>query len=329
MKITCMSKRIRSLQHIHQGINPSPNKLPFLSKILFRFEFPQIRIPVRKKASLPLTASLSSLDFSGCDDASDSGCSSWLQAPPTSKQSPILLDDVKISEQLIDLVFYLLVLLGPYRHVSIHFLEILDLYSVVCRYVLTTSDPGISHHTQWYGSSSFGSDSLYCKIVSPHYQEVAQALTAYYKVDIFIEAEFAAVCVDVKFLQTNDSFGSAFPTTEETLSHLCQSLLHLCEAESVSYLEEVASKTSTQDVAKSVGLKVLALLKKMFNAPSEASYPKGQLELNAMRLADVLSDDSNFLSFIMINFMRRICQQARSVLMEGLSETVRWILLCF
>ncbi|KAG6418631.1 hypothetical protein SASPL_120835 [Salvia splendens] len=155
----------------------------------------------------------------------------------------------------------------------------------------------MSHHTQWHGSSSFGSGSLYYKIVSPHYQEVAQGLTAYYKVDIFIEAEFAAVCVDVKFLQTNDSFGSAFPTTEETLNHICQSvillfnfyspcLLHLCEAESVSYLEEVASKTSTQDVAKSVGLKVLALLKKMFNAPSEASYPKGQLELNAMRLAD-------------------------------------------
>ncbi|KAG6394772.1 hypothetical protein SASPL_145362 [Salvia splendens] len=165
------------------------------------------------------------------------------------KIEQILLDDVKISEQLIDLVFYLLVLLG------------------------------ISHHTQWHGSSSFGSGSLYYKIVSPHYQEVAQALTAYYKVDIFIEAEFAAVCVDVKFLQTNDSFGSAFPTTEETLNHLCQSvillfnfyslcLLHLCEAESVSYLEEVTSKTSTQDVAKSVGLKVLALLKKMFNAPS-------------------------------------------------------------
>ncbi|KAG6418633.1 hypothetical protein SASPL_120837 [Salvia splendens] len=228
----------------------------------------------------------------------------------------ILLDDVKISEQLIDLVFYLLVLLGPYRHVSIHFLEILVLSSVVCRYVLTTSYPRISHHTQWHGSSSFGSGSLYYKIVSPHYQEV----------DIFIEAEFAAVCVDVKFLQTNDSFGSAFPTTEETLNHICQSvillfnfyspcLLHLCEAESVSYLEEVASKTSTQDVAKSVGLKVLVskvkasfssgscVAKKMFNAPSEASYPKGQLELNAMRLADVLSDDSNFLSFIMINFV--------------------------
>ncbi|KAG6385473.1 hypothetical protein SASPL_154308 [Salvia splendens] len=113
------------------------------------------------------------------------------------KIEQILLDDVKISEQLIDLVFNLLVLLG------------------------------ISHHTQWHGSSSFGSGSLYYKIVSPRYQEVAQALNAYYKVYIFIEAEFAAVCVDVKFLQTNDSSGSAFPTTEETLNHLCQSVILL------------------------------------------------------------------------------------------------------
>ena len=52
------------------------------------------------------------------------------------------------------------------------------------------------------------------------------------------------------------------------------------------------------------------MLKKLFgidstqlNAPSEVSYPKGQLELNAMRLADVFSDDSNFRSFIMINFV--------------------------
>ncbi|KAG6387313.1 hypothetical protein SASPL_152500 [Salvia splendens] len=59
-------------------------------------------------------------------------------------------------------------------------------------------------------------------IASPHYQEVAQALTAYYKVYIFKEAAFAAVCVDVKYLQTNDSSRSASPTTEETLNHLWQ-----------------------------------------------------------------------------------------------------------
>lgn len=42
---------------------------------------------------------------------------------------------------------------------------------------------------------------------------------------------------------------------------------------------------------------------KQFNAPTEVIYPKGQLELNAMRLADVFSDDSNYRSFIMINFV--------------------------
>ncbi|KAG6415346.1 hypothetical protein SASPL_122757 [Salvia splendens] len=278
------------------------------------------------------------------------------------KIEQILLDDVKISEQLIDLVFYLLVLLGAYRQES---------HAIPSDMVLL--------HSALVACSL----KLLTVIVSPQYQEVAQALTAYYKVDIFTEAAYAAVCVDVKFLQIklsaqqDDSSGSASPTAEETLNHLCQQcnsslqfvqslcqqklfrecvvknkelcgnggvlilvqavmnlklsgsenissymaaisrlkskalsiLLHLCEAESVSYLDEVASNTATQDMAKSVGLEVLALLKKMFgidlrqlNAPSEASYPKGQLELNAMRLADVFSDDSNFRSFIMINF---------------------------
>ncbi|XP_057782461.1 nodulin homeobox-like [Salvia miltiorrhiza] len=278
------------------------------------------------------------------------------------KIEQILLDDVKISEQLIDLVFYLLVLLGAYRqetHTIPNDMVLLHSALVACSLKLLTV------------------------IVSPQYQEVAQVLTAYYKVDIFMEAAFAAVCVDVKFLHTklsaqqDDSSGSASPTAEETLNHLCQQcdsslqflqslcqqklfrecvvknkelcgnggvlilvqavmnlklsgsdntssymaaisrlkskalsiLLHLCEAESVSYLDEVASNAASQDMAKSVGLEVLDLLKKMFgidsrqlNAPSEVSYPKGQLELNAMRLADVFSDDSNFRSFIMINF---------------------------
>ncbi|XP_047981556.1 nodulin homeobox-like isoform X3 [Salvia hispanica] len=268
------------------------------------------------------------------------------------KIEQILLDDVKISEQLIDLVFYLLVLLGAYKqetHTIPNDMVLLHSALVACSLKLLTV------------------------IVSPQYQEV----------DIFMEAAFSAVCVDVKFLQTKlsaqhgDSSGSASPTAEETLNHLCQQcdsslqflqslcqqklfrecvvknkelcgnggvlvlvqavmnlklsgsdntssylaatsrlkskalsiLLHLCEAESVSYLDEVASNTASQDLAKSVGLEVLDLLKKLFgidstqlNAPSEVSYPKGQLELNAMRLADVFSDDSNFRSFIMINF---------------------------
>lgn len=33
--------------------------------------------------------------------------------------------------------------------------------------------------------------------------------------------------------------------------------MHLCEAENVSYLDEVASNAASQDMAKSVGLEVL------------------------------------------------------------------------
>ncbi|KAH6813999.1 hypothetical protein C2S51_023017 [Perilla frutescens var. frutescens] len=278
------------------------------------------------------------------------------------KIEQILLDDVKVSEQLIDLVFYLLVLLGAYRqetHTIPNDMVLLHSALVACSLKLLTV------------------------IVSPQYQEVAQVLTACYKVDIFMEAAFAAVCIDVKFLQTklsaqqDDSTANTSPTAEETLNHLCQQcdsslqflqslcqqklfrecvvknkelsgnggvlvlvqaimnlkisgsnstlsylaavsrlkskalsiLLYLCETESVSYLDEVASNAASQDMAKSVALEVLDLLKKMFgigskqfNAPSEVIYPKGQLELNAMRLADVFSDDSNFRSFIMINF---------------------------
>ncbi|XP_074357392.1 nodulin homeobox [Apium graveolens] len=85
-------------------------------------------------------------------------------------------------------------------------------------------------------------------------------------------------------------------------------MLNLCEAESISYLDEVASTTESLTLAKSVAFKVLELLKTSFSKshkePSSCSdkdIPKGHLQLNAMRLADVFSDDSNFRSYITIH----------------------------
>ncbi|KAK4407073.1 Nodulin homeobox [Sesamum angolense] len=286
------------------------------------------------------------------------------------KFEQILLDDVKVSEQLIDLVFYILVLLGAYRqeHNNIpNDMVLLHSALVACSLKLLTV------------------------IVSPQFQEVAQVLIAYHKdvrlwqVDIFMDATFSAVCIDVQFLQTKlseehaDSSANISPTAEETLNHLCQQcdsslqflqslcqqkmfrecivknkelcgnggvlilvqsvmslkisplystslymasvsrlkskalsiLLYLCEAESVSYLDEVASNPGSQNLAKSTALQ-RSILPELFSsddknsrpltASPEIIYPKGQLELNAMRLADVFSDDSNFRSFIMINF---------------------------
>lgn len=49
-----------------------------------------------------------------------------------------------------------------------------------------------------------------------------------WQVDIFMDASFAAVCMDVKFLQTKlsaeagESSANTTPTAEETLNHLCQ-----------------------------------------------------------------------------------------------------------
>lgn len=57
-------------------------------------------------------------------------------------------------------------------------------------------------------------------------------------------------------------------------------------------------------------MQVLELLKaavgkdpRLFSACSDRSYPMGLLQLNAMRLADIFSDDSNFRSYITIHFV--------------------------
>lgn len=48
-------------------------------------------------------------------------------------------------------------------------------------------------------------------------------------------------------------FGSVF----KELQILLLQLLYLCEAESVSYLDEVASNRASQNLAKSIALQVL------------------------------------------------------------------------
>ncbi|WOG87339.1 hypothetical protein DCAR_0206563 [Daucus carota subsp. sativus] len=91
-------------------------------------------------------------------------------------------------------------------------------------------------------------------------------------------------------------------------SRVLSIMLHLCEAESISYLDEVASTSESLTLAKSVAFKVLELLKTLFsktqNEPSTCSdkdIPKGHLQLYAMRLADVFSDDSNFRSYVTLH----------------------------
>ncbi|XP_031100521.1 nodulin homeobox isoform X2 [Ipomoea triloba] len=278
------------------------------------------------------------------------------------KLEQILLDDIKVSEQLLDLVFYSLIILCTY-----------------CQKFQVSNDMVLLH-------STLVASSLYIltQCISSQWHELAQVFLAYYKVDIFMDAAFAALCADMKFLQSRlsvehpDSFADSTSKAVEILNHLCQQceaslqfiqslcqqkvfrerllknkelcsnggvlllaqavmhlnispvflesssivaavsrlkskvlsiLLNLCEAESVSYLDEVASTPASLDLAKSIALKVLELLKNMFERSpkqscvhSDKSYPRGQLQLNAMRLADIFSDDSNFRSYITTHF---------------------------
>ncbi|GAV79057.1 hypothetical protein CFOL_v3_22522 [Cephalotus follicularis] len=284
-------------------------------------------------------------------------------APRQNKLEQILLDDVKVSEQLLDLVIYLLIVLGGYRQ----------------------ENPSPSHVPLLH--SALVACSLYSLtgFIASQWQDLVQILLAHPKVDLFMDVAFGAVNVTVQFLHTHlaaqhtKTHLKSSVTAEQMVNYLCHQceaslqflqslcqqkmfrerllknkelcenggilflaqsilklkvtapfivcptvvasvsrlkakvlsiLLHLCEAESISYLDEVANSPGSLNLAKSVALEVFEILKtglgedpqQHLSAPSIRTYPMGLLKLNALRLADILSDDSNFRSYITLNF---------------------------
>ncbi|XP_022735158.1 nodulin homeobox-like isoform X3 [Durio zibethinus] len=282
-------------------------------------------------------------------------------APRHTKLEQILLDDVKVSEQLIDMVFYELLVLNNYS------LDIQDSSSVPLL------------HSALVACSLY----LLTGCISSQWQDLALVIVAHPKVDMFMDVACRAVHLVVRFLQNklsaqrSDICAKSSPTAESMVNYLCQQceaslqflqllcqqkpfqerllrnkelcrkggilflaqsilklhspyleesstvmaalsrlkakvlsiLLHLCEAESISYLDEVASSPRSLDLAKAVTLEVLELLKnglskdpKLLSAGPDRTYPMGLLQLNAMRLVDIFSDDSNFRSYITVYF---------------------------
>uniref|UniRef100_A0A1D1YIM6 Serine/threonine-protein kinase TEL1 n=1 Tax=Anthurium amnicola TaxID=1678845 RepID=A0A1D1YIM6_9ARAE len=275
----------------------------------------------------------------------------------------ILLEEVKVTEQVLDLVFYVLLVLascGQENNVETA-VPLLHSTLVACSLHLLTG------------------------FVSSQWQDLVQVLLAHPKVDIFLDVTFDAIHVDIRYLSTKLSAlnsdvltnKSSISTAERTANHICQQceaslqfilslcqqkvfrdrilankelcrngailslaqktlnldipqcfkdssemvaavsrqkskvlsiLLQLCEAESVSYLDEVAGCQKSMDLAKSVVLEILDLLKGAFSREAKQlthslgkTNPKGLVVLNSMRLADIFSDDSNFRSFFMAN----------------------------
>ncbi|RXI05184.1 hypothetical protein DVH24_006441 [Malus domestica] len=274
-------------------------------------------------------------------------------APRHAKLEQVLLDDVKVSEQLLDL-----------KNHNFGMAPLMQSALVACSLHLLT----VCISSQW--------------------QDLVQVLLAHPKVDVFMDAAFGAVCVSMKFLkiklsaQQDDFCTKSSLTSEQIVHSLCQQceaslqflqllcqqklfrerllrnkelcgkggvlflaqailklnvvpqfatsarvvaavsrlkakilsmLLSLSEAESMSYLDEVSSSPASLDLAKSVVLEVLEVMKtafgkdpRSFAAFSDRSYPVGLLQLNAMRLADIFSDDSNFRSYMTHYFTKVI-----------------------
>ncbi|KAF5930335.1 hypothetical protein HYC85_031208 [Camellia sinensis] len=272
-------------------------------------------------------------------------------APRHSILEQILLDDVKVSVQLLDLIIFLLIFLSNYRQEH------------------HTSSPMPLLHSALVACSLY----LLTGCISSQWQELALVLVSHSQVDVFMDTAFAALRLDIKFLHiklsgqctegTLNYLSQQCEASLQFLQSLCQQklfrerlvknkelcgkggvlllarailnlevtplfkesfsvvaaisrlkskilsiLLHLCEAESISFLDEVARTPQSMDLAKSVALEVLELLKTMIVrdpkqlACSDKNYPTGLLQLNAMRLADIFSDDSNFRSYIMIYY---------------------------
>ncbi|XP_057835727.2 nodulin homeobox isoform X1 [Cryptomeria japonica] len=277
------------------------------------------------------------------------------------KLEQMLLEDPKATEQILDLVIYILLVLARFEPEG-----------------RVGSFLTLHQHAALVACSLH----LLTVYVSPQWQDIANVLLAHSEVDIFMDAAFDAVRKDIIYFQIKLRTLNAKIMTKKTtllaaerIAHiasqhceaslqvlqslclhtlfrerllknkeLCRNggilllalsvlkfqmpssftdssyvvasvsrlkskvlsiLMQLCETESFSYLDEVASSPRSMRLAVLVASEVLDLLKGILHKESTQvegssdNIPKGHLLLNSMRLADIFSDDSNFRSFIM------------------------------
>uniref|UniRef100_A0A2P2LQ07 Uncharacterized protein LOC105650070 isoform X2 n=1 Tax=Rhizophora mucronata TaxID=61149 RepID=A0A2P2LQ07_RHIMU len=141
-------------------------------------------------------------------------------APRHTKLEQILLDDVKVPEQLLDLVFLVLIILSGYRQDDNNSSSVSLLHSALlaCSLHLLTG------------------------CLSSHWQDLVPVLLAHPKVDVFMDVAFGAVNVAIRFLQIkllthNLDYTNPGPTPEQLIIYLCQQ----CEA-SIQFLQSLCQQ---------------------------------------------------------------------------------------
>lgn len=271
------------------------------------------------------------------------------------KLEQVLLDDVKLAEQVMDLIFFVLSILSHWK-----------------------KEDHLGASPFIHSSLVAASLHLMTSYFSSQWHELVHILLTHPKVDIFMDVAFDSLHEDTRLLSVRlSTLGTkAFPVgpfdpqltyficqqceaSLQFLLSLCQQklfrdrilknkelcrnggilslsftilklgvpewlkgstdiassisrqkakilsiLLQLCESESISYLDEVATLPKSMQL----GLEVLDLLKIAFGrkqkpaaSSHDKSYPMGSVLISALRLVDVFSDDSNFRSSFITN----------------------------
>ncbi|MQL76899.1 hypothetical protein Taro_009289 [Colocasia esculenta] len=245
----------------------------------------------------------------------------------------ILLEEVKVIEQVLDLVFYVLLMLASYGQVQ-ELVQVLLAHPKVDVFMDVTFDAvhvdirflsvklsTLSIDVLTNKSSLLVAERT-AKYICQQCEASLQFVLSLCQQKIFRDRILAnkELCRNGGILSLaqkilNLEIPQCFKDSSEIVaavsrqkSKVLSILLQLCEAENVSYLDEVAGSQKSMDLAKSVVLEILDLLKAAFSReakqlshPLGKSNPKGLILLNSMRLADIFSDDSNFRSFFMAN----------------------------
>ncbi|EMS55397.1 hypothetical protein TRIUR3_27485 [Triticum urartu] len=203
----------------------------------------------------------------------------------------VLLDDVKLSEQVMDLIFFLLSVLSHWK-----------------------KEDHLGASPFIHSSLVAGSLHLMTSYFSSQWHELVHILLAHPKVDIFMDVAFDSLHEDMsstvkgktaecvpEWLKGSTDIASSISRQKAKILSI---LLQLCESESISYLDEVATLPKSMQL----GLEVLDLLKIAFGRKQkpaagshDKSYPMGSVLISALRLVDVFSDDSNFRSSFITN----------------------------
>uniref|UniRef100_A0A0D9ZV44 Uncharacterized protein n=1 Tax=Oryza glumipatula TaxID=40148 RepID=A0A0D9ZV44_9ORYZ len=229
----------------------------------------------------------------------------------------VLLDDVKLSEQVTDLIFFVLSILSHWKKV--------DIFMDVAFDSLHDDVRSLSHRLSTLSTNTFPVgpfDSRLTHFICQQCEASLQFLLLLCQQKLFRDrilknkelsrnGGILSLSRSILKLGVPECLKGSIDiaaSMSRLKAKILSILLQLCEAETVSYLDEVATSPKSMQLGQTLALEVLDLLKTAFGRKQkltldshDKSYPMGSVLISALRLVDVFSDDSNFRSSFITN----------------------------